>query len=77
MVRAQTTREQDEIAKREKLALVAFACQSGGTFSCDGPIDHGIAKALIRLMGLVIVDRVDKDRLWKFVDGLTETPDFS
>lgn len=50
MVKAQTTREQNDIAKQTGQGLFAFACKSGGTVSCDGPIAHEIAKPLIRLM---------------------------
>lgn len=70
MVKAQTTREQADIAKREGLGLFAFACKSGGTFSCDGPIKHEIAQPLTNLMALVVADRVDAKKLQALVDKL-------
>jgi hypothetical protein len=68
MVKAQTTREQAEIAKQNGDALFAFACKCGGEFGCDGPLSHEIARPLIRLMGLVVADRVDAKALTKFVN---------
>ena len=70
MIKAQTTREQAAIAKETGFALFCFACKSGGTFSCDGPIEHTIAKSLIRLMGLVVADKVDPVELAAFIDEL-------
>ena len=70
MVKAQTTREQAEIARETGAALFAYACKSGGTFSCDGPIGHAVAKPLTRLMILVTTDRVPADALEKFVEEI-------
>lgn len=67
MVKAQTTRAQQRIAAKTGQALVAFACKSMGTFSCDGPISHEIAHNLTRLMSLVIANNVDPKALAVFV----------
>jgi len=67
MVKAETTREQYELAKAKGHALFAFACKSGGTVSCDGVIGHEVATPLIRLMMLVVADRIDGDELAAFV----------
>jgi len=68
MVRAHTTKEQLRIAKERGCALFAFACKSGGTFACDGPIDHAVAAPLIRLMSLIVADCVTADELRAFVE---------
>jgi hypothetical protein len=70
MVKAQTTREQAKIAADTGQALFAFACKSGGTFSCDGPISHEIASPLTRLMAMVVADRVPPGELERFVKEL-------
>lgn len=70
MVKAQTTREQAEFAKKNGQALFAFACKSGGTVSIDGPISHAMAKCLTRLMAKVVADDVSEQTLQTFVDRL-------
>jgi len=70
MVRAETTPEQAKIAAETGQALIAFACKSGGTMSADGPISYAVARPLIKLMSLVVADRVDAKKLQAFVNGL-------
>lgn len=70
MVKAQTTREQAEIAKRTGQALLAYSCKSGGTFSVDGPIGRDLAKQLNRLMAMVVTDKIPAAWLAEFLDEL-------
>jgi len=72
MVKAQTTREQNEIAKQTGQGLFAFVCKSGGTVNCDGPIPHEIAKPLSTLMMYVVANRVDAVKLAEFVESINK-----
>jgi len=70
MVHAETTKEQNELAKKTGQGLFCFSCKCGGTVSCDGPIPHEIAHPLKRLMVLVAANRVDADSLREFVNTI-------
>lgn len=70
MVKAQTSREQADIAKASGMSLFCYACKTSGTINVDGPIHPAVAAQLNRLMVMVIVDRVPVDKLESFLDSL-------